>query len=63
VQLLRHQEKIEELEHDNAQLREELNNKGILATTISGSETSRNPNLELSSANCFSCRMRSRRRT
>lgn len=54
--LLRHQERIEDLEHENALLREQLKVNGITR-----SQASMGLNLEQLSNACFECRMRSRR--
>jgi hypothetical protein len=58
LQLLRHQERIEDLEHENALLREQLNMNGI-----SRSPASRGLNSRQTSTECFDCRMLARRRS
>ncbi|CAM6042928.1 unnamed protein product [Sphagnum compactum] len=63
--LLRHQEKIEELEQQNALLREELNSERNIGNRAIQDHYARLPNLHQPSdrAICFSCRRRARRRT
>ncbi len=65
VKLLRHQEKIEELEQQNALLREGLNSERDIGNRAIQDHYARLPNLHQPSdrAICFSCRRRARRRT
>ncbi|KAG0576036.1 hypothetical protein M758_5G049000 [Ceratodon purpureus] len=55
--LLRHQERIEDLEHENALLRERLNMNGITRSPASRALNSRQ-----TSTDCFDCRSLARRR-